>query len=85
MITFKNRLKHVEMPPSLIEDPKRRFPDVNQELFVVFNNLEYETLKSIKLSGVSLGLNACEWIASDVLINCKNLEIVDFSDIFEGQ
>jgi len=83
--TFKNRLKHVELPQSLITEPKKRYADVNQELFAVFNNLDHKSLKSIKLSGVSLGLNACEWLASDVLINCKNLEIVDFSDLFEAR
>jgi len=85
MATFKNRLKHLELPEDLITEPKKRFSDVNQELFAVFNNLDYASLKSIRLSGVSLGQNACEWLASDVLVNCKNLEIVDFSDLFEAR
>ena len=37
---------------------------------------------SFDLSGNSYGIEACRWIAQNVLVNCTNLQVVNFSDIF---
>lgn len=38
--------------------------------------------ESIKLSGNSFGIDACQWIAENFLQHCVALKRVDFSDIF---
>ncbi len=39
-------------------------------------------MRSITLSKNSYGVEACEWIAENIVKSCSNLKKADFSDIF---
>lgn len=57
--------------------------DEMQEAFNVFNDGDkMSACTSFTLSGNSFGMDACQWIAENILINLHNLQKVDFSDIF---
>ena len=57
--------------------------DEMQEAFSVFNDGDkMSACTSFTLSGNSFGMDACQWIAENILINLHNLQKVDFSDIF---
>jgi len=42
-------------------------------------------VRSITLSKNSYGVEACEWIAENIVKLCSNLKKADFSDIFTAR
>ena len=58
------------------------FDSANKDLMQYFEFLDCERVVSFQLSGNSFGMEACRWIAENVLVNCVNLQEVNFSDIF---
>ena len=58
------------------------FDSATTELQECFSFLEHECVVSIVLSGNSYGMEACRWIADNVLSKCVNLQKAVFSDIF---
>ena len=50
-----------------------------------FDGIDLIMMKSLKLSENSYGTAACEWIAENVLRRAKNLEDVNFSDMFTSR
>lgn len=58
------------------------FDESSDELKKCFEGMEHEKVGSIILSGNSYGIEACRWIADNVLAKCVNLRRVIFSDIF---
>lgn len=60
----------------------KMFDVVDNSFTQYFEYLELDKIKSIELSGNSYGMDACKWIAENVLTHCINLQAVNFSDIF---
>ena len=69
----------------VVEAKAIKFDDANDELKATFDGVSFDTIKSITLGGNSYGTDACRWIAENVLVHCKNIEKVDFSNIFIGR
>ena len=57
----------------------------NKEFQSLFDNIEFLCIRSIKLSGNSYGIDACIWLARNIIRKCRNLQIVDFSNMFDGR
>jgi Ran GTPase-activating protein 1 len=90
-VAFSNQLIGLKKPSNI--DPStminfvipcqgKFFDKVDKDLEQYFEFLDHERVASFELSGNSFGLEACGWIAENVLINCVNLQEVNFSDIF---
>ena len=60
-----------------------RYETPNEEFKNLWQNIDFDTLKSLKLAGNSYSLQTCVWFAKNILINCKKLEILDLSNIFQ--
>ena len=58
------------------------YDEVNDDLTSQFGDLNHQFVVSFELSGNSFGIDACQWIAENVLVNCVHLKKVNFSDIF---
>ena len=58
------------------------YDEINDNLVSMFEDLNYQFVVSFELSGNSFGIDACQWIAENVLVKCLNLRSVNFSDIF---
>ena len=71
-----------ELIPFVIPCKTKMFNDDGKDLTQHFENLEFERISSFELSGNSYGMEACRWIAENVLKKCVNLQSVNFSDIF---
>ena len=48
----------------------------------IFEGLNYNNIVYFETSGNSFGMDACQWIAENVLSKCVNLRRVNFSDMF---
>ena len=57
----------------------------SKDFIDLFENIEHLCIRSIKLSGNSYSLETCIWLSRHLLKKCKNLHIVDFSDMFENR
>lgn len=47
-----------------------------------FKDIELHKVVTFQLSGNSFAMEPCQWIAENILVHCKNLRKVNFSDIF---
>ena len=51
----------------------------------IFANLNFEKVRSLKLSGNSYAIPACKWLAENVVSKMTNVSIIDFSDMFTSR
>ena len=76
----KKKMANLTVPPHGIV-----YDTTTKEFLDLFENIEYNCIRSINFSGNSYGLQTCVWLSLNLLKKCKNLQIVDFSDMFEGR
>lgn len=62
----------------------KKFED-SSELEMIFADLNFEKVRSISLSGNSYSIDACQWLADNVVSKMVNLSIVNFSDMFTSR
>jgi Ran GTPase-activating protein (RanGAP) involved in mRNA processing and transport len=56
-----------------------------KEFVSLFDNIEHLCIRSINLSGNSYSLECCIWLSRNLLKKCVNVQIIDFSDMFENR
>ena len=73
-------MANLTVPPNgyFYDQPTKDYVDL-------FENIEHLCIRSIKLTGNSYSLETCIWMSRHLLKKCKNLQIIDFSDMFENR
>jgi len=76
----KKKMANLTVPPN-----GQSYDMTTKEFVDLFENIEHLCIRSIKLTGNSYGLETCIWLSRNLLKKCKNLQIIDFSDMFENR
>ena len=58
------------------------FDRADDSLKIAFKGIDLSKVRSLTLSGNSYSMDACKWVAENILSKATHLKVLNFSDIF---